>query len=59
MILDWISDKVFRRGIDPEKEVLVHAVGLMVLLVFMVVITWQDIFNPIPILQTATPTPLP
>ena len=59
VILDWVSEKIFRRKINPEKEVLVHAIGLVVLLLLMFVITWQDIFNPIPLLQTATPTPLP
>lgn len=59
VILDWVSEMIFRRKINPEKEVLVHAVGLVVLLLLMFVITWQDIFNPIPLLQTVTPTPLP
>ncbi len=59
VILDWVSETIFRRKINPEKEVFVHAIGLMVLLLLMFVITWQDIFNPIPLLQTVTPTPLP
>ncbi len=57
--MDWFSETVFHRKINPEREVLVHAVGMVVLLVLMVVITWQDIVNPIPLLQTITPTPTP
>jgi regulator of sigma E protease len=59
VIIDWISETIFRRKINPEKEIIIHAVGLIVLLLLMFVITWQDIFNPIPLLQTPTPTPLP
>lgn len=47
VVLDWLSEKLFRRKINPEREILVHAVGLVVLLLLMVVITWQDIVNPL------------
>ncbi len=53
--LDWFSETVFRRRINPEKEILFHAVGLIVLLLLMVVITWQDIVNPL----IEFPTPIP
>jgi len=53
--LDWISEKLFKHKINPEKEILFHAVGLMVLLLLMVIITWQDIVNPL--IQFPTPTP--
>ena len=35
------------RRIDPAREGLVHLVGMVMLLVLMVFITYQDIFNPI------------
>jgi len=59
VLLDWLSETLFRRKINPEKEMLVHGIGMMVLLLLMFVITWQDIVNPIPLLQFPTPTPLP
>jgi len=58
-VLDWFSEKLLRRNINPEREVLVHAIGMVVLLLLMAVITWQDIVNPIPLLQFPTPTPGP
>jgi regulator of sigma E protease len=36
------------RPIPPEKEGMVHGIGLMVLLLFLVVITIQDFFVPLP-----------
>ena len=57
--MDWLSERLLRRKINPEREVLVHAIGMAVLLVLMFIITWQDIFNPIPLLQFPTPTPTP
>jgi regulator of sigma E protease len=53
--LDWLSEKILNRRISPEKEIIFHAVGLMVLLVLMVLITWQDIINPL--IEFPTPTP--
>jgi len=38
---------VRRRRLDPAREGMVHLVGMAMLLVLMVVITYQDIFNPI------------
>ena len=55
--LDWLSEKILKRRISPEKEMLFHAVGLMFLLLLMVVITWQDIINPLIVFPTPTPTP--
>jgi regulator of sigma E protease len=57
VVLDWLSEKILRRKINPEKEILVHAIGIMVLLLFMVVITWQDIVNPLIQFPPSTPTP--
>jgi regulator of sigma E protease len=44
VILEW-----FRRGkrVSPQKEAAVHLVGMMLLLALMVVITINDIVNPI------------
>jgi regulator of sigma E protease len=53
--LDWLSEKVLKRGISPEKQIIFNAIGLMVLLLLMVLITWQDIFNPL--IEFPTPTP--
>jgi regulator of sigma E protease len=53
--LDWLSEKILNRRISPEKEIIFHAVGLMVLLLLMVLITWQDIINPL--IEFPTPTP--
>jgi regulator of sigma E protease len=55
--LDWLSEKIFHLRINPEKEILIHAVGLMVLLMLMFVITWQDIVNPLIQFPTSTPVP--
>ncbi|MBN1319188.1 MAG: site-2 protease family protein [Anaerolineales bacterium] len=57
IVLDWLAEKLFQHRINPEKEVLIHAVGLMIMLLVMFVITWQDIFNPL--IQFPTPTPGP
>jgi regulator of sigma E protease len=35
------------RRVDPAREGMVHLVGMVMLLLLMVVITYQDIFNPI------------
>jgi len=57
VLLDWLYEKLTHRRINPEREMVVHAVGLMMLLVVMVLITWQDIANPL--IEFATPTPRP
>lgn len=58
VVLDWLSEKILRRKINPEKEILVHGIGIMVLVLLMVVITWQDIVNPlIQFSPSSTPTP--
>jgi regulator of sigma E protease len=53
--LDWLSEKTLNRGISPEKQVILNGIGLMVLLLLMVLITWQDIINPL--IEFPTPTP--
>ena len=54
--LDWVTQKLFNRRISTEKQMLVHAIGMMALLALMVFITWQDIVNPI---FQIPPTPTP
>jgi len=33
--------------VDPAREGLVHLIGLMLLVMLMLFITWQDLSNPI------------
>lgn len=42
-----LIEAVRGRRVDPAHEGMVHMAGLLVLLLLMVVITYQDIFNPI------------
>jgi regulator of sigma E protease len=43
-----VIEAIRGKPISPEKEGLVHGIGLMILLLLMVVITVQDIFVPLP-----------
>ena len=47
-----IIEAIRRRRIDPKKETIVHLVGMALLLTLMLVITLQDILNPIAIPKT-------
>jgi len=47
-----ILEAIRRRRIDPKKETIVHLVGMALLLTLMLVITLQDILNPIAIPRT-------
>ena len=47
-ILFILVEAVRGKPISPEKEGLVHGIGLMILLLLMVVITIQDIVVPLP-----------
>jgi regulator of sigma E protease len=42
-----LIEAVRGRRLDPTRESMVHLVGMIMLLLLMVVITYQDIFNPI------------
>jgi regulator of sigma E protease len=42
-----LIEAVRRRRMDPAREGMVHLAGMVLLLLLMVVITYQDIFNPI------------
>jgi regulator of sigma E protease len=46
-ILFVLLEAVRGKRIDPAREGLVHLVGMVMLLTLMVIITYQDIFNPI------------
>jgi len=46
-ILFVLIEAIRGRRLDPAREGLVHLVGMAFLLVLMVFITYQDIFNPI------------
>jgi regulator of sigma E protease len=46
-ILFVLIEAVRGRRLDPAREGMVHLVGMLMLLVLMAVITYQDIFNPI------------
>lgn len=50
-ILFVIVEGIRGRRVDPAKESVVHLVGLLILVVLMVFITWQDVVNPIPSLD--------
>jgi len=46
-ILFVLVEAVRGRRVDPAREGMVHLVGMAMLLTLMLVITYQDIFNPI------------
>jgi len=46
-LLFILVEVIRRRRIDPKKETVVHLVGMALLLTLLVVITLQDILNPI------------
>jgi regulator of sigma E protease len=46
-ILFVLLEAIRGRRVDPAREGLVHLVGMMLLIALMVVVTYQDIVNPI------------
>jgi regulator of sigma E protease len=54
-ILFILFEAIRGKRVDPQKEGIVHWVGLMMLLVLMVVITYQDIVSPVPSFQLPNP----
>ncbi len=46
-ILFVLIEAIRGRRVDPAREGLVHLVGMVMLLMLMAIITYQDIFNPI------------
>jgi len=47
-ILFVIVEGIRGRRIDPAKEGLVHLIGLALLVALMLLVTWQDLVNPVP-----------
>jgi regulator of sigma E protease len=47
-ILFVIVEGIRGRRIDPEKEGLIHLIGMALLVALMLFITWQDVINPLP-----------
>jgi regulator of sigma E protease len=47
-ILFVIVEAIRGRRVDPAKEGLVHLIGMALLVALMLIITWQDVVNPIP-----------
>jgi regulator of sigma E protease len=43
-----IVEGIRGRRLDPAKEGMVHLIGMMLLVALMVLITWQDVVNPLP-----------
>jgi regulator of sigma E protease len=48
-LLFILVELIRRRRVDPKKETIVHLIGLALLLALMLVITLQDILNPLSI----------
>jgi regulator of sigma E protease len=47
-ILFVIVEAIRGRRVSPEKEGLIHLIGLALMVALMVFITWQDVMNPVP-----------
>ncbi|MFN2290865.1 MAG: M50 family metallopeptidase [Anaerolineae bacterium] len=47
-ILFVIVEAIRGRRVSPEKEGLIHLIGLALMVALMVFITWQDVINPVP-----------
>ena len=54
-ILFILVEAIRGKRVDPKKEGLVHWIGLMMLVVFMIFITYQDIVSPVPNFQIPNP----
>jgi len=50
-ILFIIVEAVRGKRVDPAKEGLVHLIGMALLVALMLLITWQDLVNPLPSLD--------
>ncbi len=47
-ILFVIVEGIRGRRVDPAKEGLVHLIGLALMVALMLLVTWQDLINPVP-----------
>ncbi len=54
-VLFILIEAVRGKRVDPQKEGLVHWIGLMVLVALMLLITYQDIVSPVPIFELPSP----
>ncbi len=54
-ILFVIIEAIRGRRIAPEKEGAIHFIGMALLLTLMLVITYYDVSNPLPVLDWANP----
>ena len=45
LLVTWILEAITRKKIDPKYEAYIHAAGLVVLLGFMLIVTFNDIFR--------------
>lgn len=45
LIVTWCLEKILRRKIDPKVESYIHAAGMILLLAFMLFITFKDIWS--------------
>ena len=45
LLVTWILETITRKKIDPKYEAYIHAAGLVVLLGFMLLVTFHDIFR--------------
>lgn len=53
-ILFVLVEAIRGRRIDPAHEGLIHLIGLALLVVLMLFITWQDVINPVPSIDWGT-----
>lgn len=54
-ILFIVIEAIRGKRVDPQKEGVVHWVGLMLLVFFMIFITYQDIVSPVPNFEIPNP----
>jgi regulator of sigma E protease len=50
-ILFVVVEAIRGKRVDPAKEGLVHLIGMALLVALMLLITWQDLVNPLPSLD--------
>jgi regulator of sigma E protease len=51
-LLFVLAEVIRRRRVDPKKETIIHLIGMALLLTLMLVLTLQDILNPIVLPKT-------
>jgi regulator of sigma E protease len=43
LLVTWVIESITKKKIDPKYEAYIHGAGLVVLLAFMVLVTFNDI----------------